>query len=268
MFLVNVFIIIALFLLAVSMPITSFLLPVFKIKKISSLNMKQQIIVNLLAIAAIGFFDKTFLVIYVGFFLLSEGLYYFFKRAKKEIAIFDRIFVTSILVTAVMSIFALTVKSEILTVAEMIKAMYIQKVGINAREAEEIFNFIKNNSLFLLFVYSGVSTYLSYYFLERKSYFNWEVSYKWVIPYIVTFFTINIFKINNFYVNNILEITKVMYILFGIKVMSSFIGKRIEIKGVPKILSLALAFNFPTAAFILGVIKSFNFKMKVKVIKK
>jgi hypothetical protein len=250
------------------MPIFSFLLPVFKIKKSEELSIKKRIIVDILSLIAIGSIDVSLLIVYIGVFLVIEGLYYYFEYRRRQTAIFDRIAITSIVVTSIMAIFGFLMKTELLTMSETLNALYVQKLGMTAKEINEIFMYIRENSLFLLFIYVGITTYLSYYFLKRKSYFKWEISYIWVVPYIITFFIINIFKFDNFYINNIFNITKVMYILFGIKVMASFFGKRINFKGLPKILSVVLALNFPTITFILGVIKSFNFKMKVRVIKK
>ena len=102
-----------LYMLALIMPITGFLLPVYKIRSLNILQKKGWIILNitvpLAILAVIGILDtllgvqftetKTLGVEYFMIFLPIELLYYFFIKLKIFVNIFDRIIITSLIIS-------------------------------------------------------------------------------------------------------------------------------------------------------------------------
>ncbi|MGL4307427.1 hypothetical protein [Cetobacterium sp. SF1] len=263
MFLLSSIVIVFLFLLCISMPLVSFILPVYKIKKMSTLGIKERLIVNVIAMGILAYLDLMFLLLYVTFFLVIEGLYYYFKNFKNNIGIFDRIFITSIITTAIMGLYSYFIKDDIYSTMKMLKAVYETKFGMSPTEIQRAFNILKDYYIFTLFIYSGIATYFTYYILERNNYKNWEISYKWTILYMIGFFVEKYIKSDIFYGTNILEIGKLIYIIFGIKVIYSMLNQRINLTGINKIVSVIIGGTFPSLTFILGAIKSFNIRIRI-----
>ncbi len=256
-----------LFLLALMVPFVSFILPVYKIKKMRKLNLKARITANLLAMGAIAVFDISLLLVYIGIFLVTEILYYYFERVKPNVAIFDRIFISTSIVTGLALIFSLIVAKDSAAIIEANRALYIDVIKLDPKQVEETFNYIAGNSLFIMFIYSFMCNYLTYFNLKSETYGVWDVSYKWTLIYIVAFFSTKVMGSENFYLNNLLSISKMMYMIFGIKVISSIFGRKLNTRGITKFLAIVTAAIFPTAVFILGVIKSFDM-IKINVEKK
>lgn len=266
MFLLSSIGIVFLFIVCISMPLVSFLLPVYKIKKMSTLGIKERLIVNGISMGILAYIDPMFLGMYVGFFLVIEGLYYYFKNFKNNTPIFDRIFITAIVTTAIMGLYSYFLRDDISNSVVFLKEIYKAKLNLSNGEVNRIFDILKENYIFLLFIYSGISSYFTYYILDRKTYKSWDISYKWTILYIVGFFIQKYIKKEIYYGNNILEIGKLIYIIFGIKVIYSKLSERMNLKGINKFISIVIGGMFPSITFILGAIKSFN--VKVRIIRK
>ncbi|MBC2856636.1 MAG: hypothetical protein RR191_00285 [Cetobacterium sp.] len=263
MFLITALVVVSLFILSISIPFLSFTLPVYKIKKMSKLGIKERLLVNLLAGLILLFLDPLFLVVYIGFFIVVEMLYYYFRNFKPEVAIFDRIFITSLTVTLIMGLYSYFIKDDLTNSLETLKVFYSTNLNFTTDEVNMIIDFLKSNYLFLLFVYSAISTYFTYYILEGKNYKNWGISYKWTILYIVGFIVNKFIKIDNYYDKNLLSISKLIYIIFGIRVCYTILSQKINFKVINKVLAVAVAASFPTAVFIVGALKSFNVKVRI-----
>ncbi|WP_319370374.1 hypothetical protein [uncultured Ilyobacter sp.] len=261
---INIF---GLFLIAMMVPFLSFLLPVYKIKKMRTMNIKSRLIANFLAMAIIGIFDISLLLAYIGVFLVIETLYYYFEKYRPTMAIFDRIFTSTSVVTVLALIFSLIVVKDSTAIIEANKSLYIEVFKMDPKQMEEVFKYISANSLFIMFIYSFICNYFTYFNLNSKTYGIWGVSYKWTLIYIVAFFSTKLMGTENFYLNNLLSISKLMYMIFGVKVIYSIFGKRFSIKGLTKILAVLTAAMFPTAVFIIGAVKSFDI-IKINVEKK
>ena len=261
---INIF---GLFLVALMVPFLSFLLPVYKIKKMRTMNIKSRLVANFLSMAAIGIFDISLLLAYIGVFLVIEILYYYFEKFKPTMAIFDRIFISTSIITALALVFSLIVVKDSAVIMEANKNLYTEVLKMDPNQTEEVFKYISNNSLFIMFIYSFMCNYFTYFNLNSKTYGIWGVSYKWTLIYIVTFFSTKFMGSENFYLNNLLNISKLMYMIFGIKVIYSMFGKKFSIKGLTKILAVLTAAMFPTAVFIIGAVKSFDV-IKINIEKK
>ena len=256
---------ISMFALAFMVPFLSFLLPVYKIKKMNHLSGKKKIIVNLVAMGIISAIDLRLLPFYIGIFLVIETLYYYFKKVKPEVALFDRIIISTSIVTLFTIGLTLLLIGNISEILGVNQSFYTNVMDIEPKQIEEIFTIAKENSIFIVFIYSLICNYLTYFVLDSKTYRSWNMSYKWILLYIVAFFITTVLKVDNFYVNNIFQISKLIYVVFGIKVIYTLLrGKTLKFRGMAKMTAVLTAATFPTIVFLLGALKSFNIKLSIQ----
>ena len=248
--------IILLFLVSSLIPLGSFILPAYKIKKLPKLNSKNRLLANLISGGGIYFIDDKLFFVYVGFFLLLEGAYYLFEMTSIEI--FDRIFISTTITTAVgyllMKAFIGT-PDNLITIMD---GMYREYLILDQTVITTMMGYIKQHLLFIMFTYSLVINYFTYFILKGKTYRKWNVSYLWILVYIVTFFIDKTLKIDNFYVKNLYSITTLIYVIYGIKVLYSMFREKIKWRVYGKGLAIVTACFFPIGIFILGVINSFG----------
>ena len=121
-----------------------------------------------------------------------------------------------------------------------------------------IFKELKANSLWLMFTYSMLCSFMTYFSLDKKDYEKWEVSYGWILIYIITFFISKIFKIDNFYINNLMEIGKVIFIFFGLKSIYTILNKILKVKILNSFIAVLTSVMFPFLAFVIGVFSGFK----------
>lgn len=256
---------ISMFALAFMIPFLSFLLPVYKIRRMNNLSGKKKIIVNLVAMGIISAFDLRLLPFYIGIFLVIETLYYYFKKIKPQVALFDRIIISTSIVTVFTMGLTLLLVGNVSEILEVNRSFYTNVMDVEPAQVEEVFRVARENSIFIVFIYSIVCNYLTYFTLESKTYRSWGMSYKWILVYIVTFFITTVFKVDNFYVNNLFQISKLIYVVFGVKVIYTLLrGKTLRFRGMAKITAVVTAATFPTIVFLLGAIKSFNIKLSIQ----
>lgn len=94
--------VVLLFILSLLMPVMSFTLPIYKIKKMKRFTSKEKIIVNIVAMLLIALINPWLLLFYIGFFVVIEGLYKYFIYKGDKVKKFDRIIIISLLVTVIM----------------------------------------------------------------------------------------------------------------------------------------------------------------------
>lgn len=255
----------ALFLISTSMPLLSWCLPYYKIKKLKEKGLKTNIIVNIFAMLAIGWVDYHILVPYILVYGVIEGLYWYFeKNTKIKVEMFDRIFITAILVTTFMVIIGYVNNIQVGENLAKIKEIYEQQTTFTKFEIDLAFKYIKENILYLGVVYTTYTTFLVYYLIEKKSYYKWEVSYYWLIPYIILFFLERYGNIDSILITNGLEIFKIVYILYFMRAMASFFAIKIKYQGFCFALGFVTAMLFPNISFIFGVIAS---EVKIRIYK-
>jgi hypothetical protein len=245
-------------------PLGSFILPVYKIKNLPKLSFRDRILANIISGVLIYLFSKNLFLVYIVVYLLLEGFYYAFERT--NIKIFDRIFLSTILITGLVY-FMITIfvgaPSDVVSVME--KA-YLEYVDIEPEILAATMRIIKDNFLFAIFAQLLVINYFTYFILKGKSYRKWGISYQWVMIYIATFFLDRIFEMGNFYVKNLYIISALIYIIYGVKVIYTIFREKIKWRGYVKGLAVVTAILFPIATFILGVIISFDI-IKIERIK-
>lgn len=268
MFLLNTFAIVILFILSLLLPITSFLLPVYKIKKMKNMTFKSKLIVNILAMVIIGIIDPILLGVYLMFFILIEALYHYFNYLRPNTKQFDRIIITSLAVTVLMGVFLYTLVTHIdINFDAVFTEFYSKYLDFDSIETRQFITYIKNNSLYYLFDYAMISVFFMYISVDVDNYKKWDVSFEWLLLYIVPFFLIHIFKLENFYTHNLLQIGQVIFIFFGVKTVYSFLTKFVKFRFLNNFVSFGLALSFPFASFIIGVLGGFFLKKPQKNIK-
>jgi hypothetical protein len=248
--------IILLFIVSSLVPMGSFILPVYKIKNMPKLDSKDRLFANLISGGVIYFIDDKLFFMYVGFFLVLEGAYYIFERT--NIAIFDRILITTIITTLVDYAY---IGAFVGTPANLIKLMdktYSEYMNLDKEALKIVINYMKDNLMFIIFTYLLIINYLTYFLLKGKSYRKWKISYLWIILYIGTFFVEKTLHIENFYIKNLYKITTLVYVIYGIRVLYTIFRKKLKMRVYGKLLAIATAIYFPIIIFILGAINSFG----------
>ncbi|WP_410208248.1 hypothetical protein [Fusobacterium sp.] len=264
MFLINSFMIVILFMLSLAIPVSSFILPVYKIKKMRTLTFRSKIFANLIAMGIIGAISPKLLVMYFIFFIPIEVLYYYFNNMNPAVEKFDRIVIISLTVTVLMSIFVYLVRDDLQNGMNLIGQFYEQYLDLNPTEVKAIFESLKSNIIFYIFDYSILCVFFLYICVDLNHYEKWKISFEWLLLYIVPFFLVQIFKISNLYTINILKVGELIFTFYGIKTTYGFLAKYIRFKFLNNFVAFALAIQFPFPMFLIGVIGGFFTKKNNK----
>lgn len=264
MFLINSFTIVVLFLLSLAIPVTSFILPVYKIRKMRRLTFKSKILANIIAMIVIGAISYKLLILYLIFFILIEVLYHYFDKINPAVEKFDRIVIISIAVTILMGAFTYLVRDDLQAGMNLIGEFYTEYLELNPVEVKAIFTSLKENILFYIFDYSMLCVFFLYVCVDLINYQKWKISFGWLLLYIVPFFIAHIFDISNFYTINILKIGELIFTFYGIKTVYSFLTRYIKFKFLNNFVAFALAIQFPFLMFIIGVLGGFFTKKNIK----
>lgn len=267
--------------LAMFMPITGFLLLVYKIKNVSLLNKKKWIIVNLLTLFFIGGFSvylssennvsMSFLDLnglknsigYVLIFLPIEILYYVFNGRKKLIPVFDRIIISGIVATAAAYIY-----SRILGIDMEIIKKILEDVGsLDKQLISYIMEELKNKIFYLIYIYVGFIIYITYYLFGKRSYPRWRISYQWLILYMIPFYLVKFGHMENIYLINTMLIIKISFVVYGLKILYNLIRTKIKSNLICHILAVLIGLNFQNITFIMAGLLSFQ-AIKITIIRK
>lgn len=250
--------VVLLFILSLLMPVMSFTLPIYKIKKMKRFTSKEKIIVNIVAMLLIALINPWLLLFYIGFFVVIEGLYKYFIYTGDKVKKFDRIIIISLLVTVIMGGLLFLLKDDINNNMGLLMEIYEKNFQISRSESLEIFNMIKDSSLYYIFIYSILTVFMMYVSLDIKDYSEWKISFEWLLLYVIGYFIIHLFKIDNFYINNIFDIGECIFVFFGIKTLYSMFSKKIKYKGLSNMLAVTVALLFPYGTFLIGVLGGFK----------
>ncbi|MGL5089039.1 MAG: hypothetical protein ACRC6Z_06260 [Cetobacterium sp.] len=264
MFFITGIIIAALFLVSTSLPFLSWILPFYKIKKLENANLKTKIITNIVAILAIGWIDTKFLMTYFGVFVSIEVLYYIFKKYGAKVKEFDKIFITTLIVSILISIYVYFNRVGFNLGFEQLKDIYIQKTSFTKYEVDNAFKFIKDNFTYLIFVYISMTVFLTYYFLNKEKFLEWDVSYFWLIPYIAIFFIDKYTSLGGSSTESILNILKLIYSMYFIKIATGILNGKVKKQSICFVVGVLLTLISPDLAFIFGGLAS---GIRIKVVR-
>uniref|UniRef100_UPI003FF0AB2A hypothetical protein n=1 Tax=Fusobacterium mortiferum TaxID=850 RepID=UPI003FF0AB2A len=243
--------IVLLFLLSLLMPVMSFALPIYKIKKMKNFTFREKLIANIIVIILIGLINPWLTPFYLGFFIVIESLYNYFISKGDKVKKFDRIVIISLVTTALMT-------------GLLFLLIYEKNFQISKAESLEVFEMIKNSAVYYIFIYTILSVFAMYISLDIKDYSQWEISFEWLLIYLLGYFAIHLFKIDNFYTNNILGIGECIFIFFGVKTLYSVFSKKIKYKGIANMIAVMLGLLFPFGTFVIGVFGGFKID-KIKI---
>ena len=173
--------VVLLFILSLLMPVMSFTLPIYKIKKMKRFTSKEKIIVNIVAMLLIALINPWLLLFYIGFFVVIEELYKYFIYKGDKVKKFDRIIIISLLVTVIMGGLLFLLKDDINNNMGLLMEIYEKNFQITRSESLEIFNMIKDSSLYYIFIYSILTVFMMYVSLDIKDYSEWKISFEWLL---------------------------------------------------------------------------------------
>lgn len=267
--------------LTMVMPITGFVLLVYKIKNVSMLRSREWLAVTLLSMVFIGginiyikpdsyrfaveFMTADSLKNLAGYaliFLPIEILYYVFNSRKFMIPVFDRIIITSIITTITAFVYLRILNID----GELLKQIMGEINNMDAASVSMVFAVLKKYSYYLIFAYVGMVTYLTYYSFGKKSYPMWRISYWWLLFYIIPFFMIRFGHIQNVYLTNIMLMVKISFVVYGIKIVYNLIRLKINSDLFCQILAVIIGFNFQNIMFIAAGLLSFE-AIKITIIR-
>ncbi len=260
----SVLTILLLFLLSLLMPVMSFALPVYKIKKMKSFSCREKIVINIIAMGAIVVINPILLYFYIGFFLMIEVLYEYFKKGTIGIKKFDRIVIISIVVTTLMGFLLFCLRDKIDANMDILLEFYQKNFQISKVESIKIYEEMKENFIYYTFIYSILNVFVVYVSLDSDDYHRWEISFEWLLIYTVSYFMIHLLKIDNFYVVNALNIGETIFIFYGIKSIYATLYEKIKYKGIDNAIAVMIGLLFPFGTFLLGVFKGFKIDRDTK----
>ncbi|MGY0394685.1 MULTISPECIES: hypothetical protein [unclassified Fusobacterium] len=260
----SVLTIILLFLLSLLMPVMSFALPVYKIKKMKDFSCREKLVANIVVMGAIAVINPMLLYFYVGFFLVIEVLYKYFEKGMTKIKKFDRIVIISIVITALMGFLLFCLRDKIDANMDILLEFYQKNFQISKVESIKIYEEMKENFIYYTFIYSILNVFVIYVSLDSDDYHKWEISFEWLLVYIVSYFMIHLLKFDNFYVINALNIGETIFIFYGIKSIYATLYEKIKYKGIDNAIAVMIGLLFPFGTFLLGVLKGFRIDRDTK----
>ncbi|NME35018.1 MULTISPECIES: hypothetical protein [Fusobacterium] len=247
-------------------PLISFVFPVYKIKTNRTMNSKEIFITNITTLLLISILSRFSMMLYVSVFLVIEAFYYGFEISKIKVKIYDRIILTSLVSTGFILFFLGYAGEAIELLKKTVSDIYVNQYGFSQRDLSIILRYLSEYKIFLVFMYSGVVVYLTYLSLMRNTYKDWKISYEWIIIYIIAFFTQRYSPYGKILAMNVIEILKISYTLYGIKLIYTLINSKLKINILSQAISFILGFYFSGITFILGALECFDF-LKIHIIK-
>jgi hypothetical protein len=250
-----------LFVLPFLFPLLSFLLPVYKIKQLSKLKQRDRLIIDIVVLIILSLITPILAVIYCGFYGIIELSYYYFQS--KNIKTFDKITLIALLSSAI--IFSLYVIN-----LDKINEIYSNEILLNNLgsifkiSTEEVkLMLIENSKLFSYtsFLISFTSVFLTYVVLERDTYLYWDISYLWLLIFIIAFFVEKFLLMNNAYIINVREIGKMIFVIFGMKSIYSFLYINVnnaKYKFLFHLTAFFITMRYSLVAFLIGAVIAFN----------
>ncbi|WP_027129004.1 hypothetical protein [Fusobacterium perfoetens] len=247
-------------------PLISFIFPVYKIKSNKTMNSKEIFITNIATLFFISILSKFSMMLYVSVFLVIEAFYYGFEISKIKIKIYDRIILTSLVSTGLILFFLGYAGEAIEVLKKTASDIYVNQYGFSQRDLSIILKYLSEYRIFLIFMYSGLVTYLTYLSVMKDTYNQWKISYEWLILYIVAFFIERYSSYGKILAMNVLEIVKISYTLYGIKLIYTLVNSKTKMNLISQGISFIVGFYFSGITFVLGALECFDF-LKIQVIK-
>ena len=119
-----------------------------------------------------------------------------------------------------------------------------------------VFNVLKDNGYLLSFIYIYIMNAILYLKIESKSIKSWKLSYLWILPYLILFFMKKMGILDGYIVENVMNISKVIFIFFGMICIYKHVNKKIKNTILSRLVVIIGGLLFSTVFFIYGVIKT------------
>lgn len=281
MFFLRSLVMVALFLIGAQCSYFIWALPCYRIKKMRDLDLKRKIVINLITITIlVALFNSKETFFFIGIYILIEFLYEILNRRFYKIGTFDKVFILTLIVGSIAAVtIYLNYEAISNTYLNMITETLNKLKADGATEESLTFiytvkdflvenkEFLKNYCIYGAMLVFAVNSFIIYYILNRKSFKYWRVSYIWLVPYIILFFTTRYFIKDSMILENILEALKLIYIMYFCKIVYRLINSTLKKDGLSLIISLIVTLNMPWLAFAIGGIAS-GIDIRVRVIRK
>ena len=267
------------FFLSLFLPFLAYLIPYYKITRVSLYKKKYSLAVNIVVALILVFINPGYLMLYLIFPYAMEFMFYLFNKIAKRMQVFNRIVLMSVVPTILISLYLYANMDMInYTMNYMITNLprmknIVEQVGIETvvtlqKSLQESMVLVRNYYIFGAFFVVIVSYFFLFLNLIPSTYKLWKISCYWLIPYMLILWAHKYNISSNLLIeNNILECIKWMYVLYGIKVMYSLLD-RIGVKTniIKHAISMMIGLQYAPFVFILGALVSFEV-IEVKEIK-
>lgn len=262
----NIFVVIYLFIGGLIFPFISYMLPLYKIRKVNK-NILNIFLVNIASLIVIYYFNEHLAVYYVIGPCLIEFLFYILFNNRKIRSIYDKCvigaLVTSIAITYYFQLNIGTIKQNLL--------LYLNTNILQDTIDKEILyqgiNLILNNMFLIVFFTVYMSFILIYFSILKIGYQHWSISPLWILFFVIPIVLDRILNINNLYLQYMLEISKTIYLFFGIKSLYKLLcNNNNKMSFLKHLFSVIIGINLPFATFIFGALMSFGLdKINLKI---
>lgn len=243
---------------------------VSKIRILKRMNFMKKIVINIMILAVMTMANPLLLAMYLGLFLVTEIFYYIFDAVPYKIKKADKVVISSIVSTLVTIFFIVLFKDRImeyinLGLADMRATMGNMTVGsteyLYMKDVEKNviqgIAMIKKHILISMFSTTILCTIGTYVSLDRDSDSYWELSFEWLLLYIIPFFLTRLFHIDNHYLIEIAEMGLGIFSLYGAVVVYNLLNKLSRMKYVSAALALYMLLYSNTMVLIIGIAVSF-----------
>ena len=139
--------------------------------------------------------------------------------------------------------------------------LYYKSVQQNMVQSLKI---LRKHWLVNIFSTSILCTFGIYIALEKKKDEIWELSFEWLLIYIIPFFILNLTSINNHYLEEISEIGLGIFSLYGAAIVFNLLNKYSKMKYVSAILAIYILLYSNITALVIGVCISFMPELLIK----
>lgn len=243
---------------------------VSKIRILKRMSFMKKIVINIVILAVMTLANPLMLAMYLGLFLVTEIFYYIFDTVPYKIKKADKVVISSIVSTLVTIFFIVLFKERIaeyinMGLAEMRATMTSMAAGSTEytyiKDAErnivQGMQMIKDHILINIFSTSILCTLGTYISLDKDSDEYWELSFEWLLLYIIPFFLIKLFHIDNHYLAEVAEIGLAIFSLYGAVIIYNLLNKLSGMKYISAALAIYMLLYSNMMVLVIGIAISF-----------
>ena len=252
------------FFLSLFVPFLTYLIPYYKITKVNLYKKKYSLAINIIVSLVLYRINPSFLIYYLIFPYAMEFSFYLFNKLGREMQVYNRMVIMSIIPTILISFYLYFNMDRINYIVTNLPRMtkIVEQVGIeNISVLQESIALISNYYIFGAFFIVLLAIFFLFLTLIPNTYKLWKISCYWIIPYILILWAHKYnMSVNVLFENNILEIIEWIYTLYGIKVIYN-LTEKIGVKSniLKHGISMLLGLSYPMVAFVIGALASFEF---------